>query len=509
VVTEPLEADAALPAGAGSARRRAGALLGRVAALVERNAFVVCVLAALTGIELAFLRATVTPDSWYTLLGGRVVSRAWLPRHDTLTVLTRGRDWVDQQWLAQLGLYGLWRAGGWPLALVAVTALFAAAFALVAAAARLLGASARSTALVLLLCYLVAVTNAAFRAQTPAYLLFSLVLVLLLEDERRPSRRVLLVFPLLALWANVHGSVVLGAGLVTLRGAVLALTGLRRRERPGAWLARAAGLLVAPWLCTLASPYGLSLPAYYRRVLDNPTLSGLVTEWRPATIRDAPFFFLLLAVALGLAAARARALSPLAHLALVGTAAAGLWSLRNMVWFALVAAAVVPSALDALWPPKDAPRRRALNLALAGTAVAALLAVAGAAAAHGAAWFERDYPAAAGDAVAAAAAGDPRLLVFADARYADWLLVEHPELAGRVAYDVRYELLDGRELRAIARFDDQTGAGWWRLARGYGLLVLDPGRELGAIRWYRERKHVATLYRDPRVAVLALPEGGA
>src|SRR2546429_4476457 len=46
-------------------------------------------------------------DSWLTILGGREVVQNGLPSHDTLAIWTQGREWVDQQWLAQLLFYGL------------------------------------------------------------------------------------------------------------------------------------------------------------------------------------------------------------------------------------------------------------------------------------------------------------------------------------------------------------------------------------------------------------------
>src|SRR6185312_8153224 len=66
------------------------------------------------------------------------------------------------------------------------------------------------------------------RPQSFTYLLFVVVLELVLRDERRPSRRIYLAFPVLALWANLHGSVVLGAALVSLYGALGLVRGLPR-----------------------------------------------------------------------------------------------------------------------------------------------------------------------------------------------------------------------------------------------------------------------------------------
>ena len=115
---------------------------------------------------------------------------------------------------------------------------------------------------------------------------------------------------MLVFWANIHGSVVLGAALVALRGLVLAASSWRRRT----WLPRAATLVLAPWLCALASPYALELPGYYRRLFDNPILASSVSEWGPSSIRDQPVFFVLLLAALWLASRWSRALTPFAQI---------------------------------------------------------------------------------------------------------------------------------------------------------------------------------------------------
>ena len=47
-----------------------------------------------------------------------------------------------------------------------------------------------------------------------------------------------------------------------------------------------------------------------------------------------------------------------------------------------------------------------------------------------------------------AAARDPSLKVVSDAGYADWLVWKHPSLRGRIAFDVRFELLGTRGAQA-------------------------------------------------------------
>src|SRR5580765_1220112 len=185
----------------------------RLTIAIDRNVFTICVLAALCCLQALLVRGAVTADSWYSLVGGRLVAGQGLPRHDGLTVLTLGRSWPDQQWLGHLMLYGVWSAGGWGFVGALSVVLYAGAFGITALGARLGGASDRSVAVVAAACFCAGLPNAAVRAQLLAYPLFATVLALLLADARRPSRRVYLVSPALVLWANIHGSVVLGAAL--------------------------------------------------------------------------------------------------------------------------------------------------------------------------------------------------------------------------------------------------------------------------------------------------------
>ena len=76
-----------------------------------------------------------------------------------------------------------------------------------------------------------------------------------------------------------------------------------------------------------------------------------------------------------------------------------------------------------------------------------------------------------------------------------------PELRGRIAYDIRFELLTNRELRSLALFK-AVRPGWLGATRGYPIVVLDPtedGRRIAALR----RQGLVVLYRDEGMVVLA------
>src|SRR5215467_3637846 len=131
------------------------------------------------------------------------------------------------------------------------------------------------------------------RPQSFAYPLFVGVLWLLLDDLELRSRRVFLVLPLLVLWANLHGSVIVGSALVSAYALIEIVQSLWARPRtvPG----RSLLLLVTPWLCVLASPYATSLPHYYRTIFSSG-FGTYVTEWAPTTLnfQNAPVYLLAL-----------------------------------------------------------------------------------------------------------------------------------------------------------------------------------------------------------------------
>jgi hypothetical protein len=236
-------------------------------------------------------------------------------------------------------------------------------------------------------------------------------------------------------------------------------------------------------------------------VLFNSSFGRFVTEWNPSTLQDQPIFYCFALAAIWLVARRGSATPAFAQVVVAASALAGMAAVRNIVWFGLAALAILPRALDELWQPEPAPRRRALNAGVALAAAAVLATSLAVALARSDAWYTHAYPQVAATRVADAAAADPALRVFANERYADWLLFEHPELAGRIAYDARFELLSGRQLRAIADFRSQRGLAWRRAAKGYGLLVLDPVRERDAIRALRS-PGVWTIVARPQVVVL-------
>jgi hypothetical protein len=474
-----------------------------VAAFLQRESLVIGTCALYAVIVLLALPQVLVQDSWLTLVDGREIVRHGLPAHDHFAVWTSGDSWIDQQWLAQLVFYGLFALGGLKLVLLSHVGLLTAAFGSALASARLRGASEKSVCLAGFVAMLAAPWELQFRAQTLGTLLFVWVLALLLADSRRPSRRVLLVLPLLAFWANVHGTVLLGAALAAVR----AVTILVRRTEPH-WRLRAGLLLVGAPLCTFASPYGLSLVGYYHRIVANPLMSEFVVEWKASTpSRNTAVFYLLAFLTVWLVARATSRLTAFERLALFVTMLGGLWAIRSITWFVLTDLMVLPLALDAALPSR--PRRARFRTYRIWTAIGAaglVLIGAGAAAAASTSYYLKTWPTKALPAIREATA-KPSTRVFADDRYADWLVWELPELRGRIAYDVRFELFDSRQFNALHDYRAQHGDDWRRAAKGFQVLTFEPLAERAVWRTVRRDPGTRVLYADKRMGVLTRRSG--
>jgi hypothetical protein len=467
--------------------------VGRFTASLEENGLLVIALGAFAIVLLVTVRTGLGGDGWLALVSGRWIVQHGLPSHDTLTTMAHGRRWTDQQWLGQLALYGLWRLGGIKLAMFAHALLATSGLVGAALIAKSHRATARSVTWVAIPAMVAYYPVAAvMRTQSFAFPLFVATLWLLLDNARQPSRRVFLTLPLLVLWANIHGSVLLGCGLVALAGIVE--MGTQRRLT-----ARGLALLITPWLCLFASPYAVHLPAYYQKVLLGSDFKNLVTEWAPTTLKlvTAPVFLLVLG-GLWLIGRTGRRLPLYDQLAFVAMSVIAFQAIRNIAWIALVALAVLPPLVDLLrGTPAEEPRHlnRILSLTILGTIVVAIAAVA----TKPTTWFTHAFPAPASKAAVAAAG--PKGRVFITSPYADWVLWTEPKLAGRVAFDTRFELLSRSQLEQLGQVEGAAG-NWKNTLRPYRVFVLGRKPDATLESALRRDLNARVVFSSPQVVVL-------
>jgi hypothetical protein len=313
-------------------------------------------------------------------------------------------------------------------------------------------------------------------AQSFAYLLFAVTLWLILADDGAPRlrARTWLVIPVLVVWANTHGSVLLGSALVVLYAGYRAARALARGGSGD--LPACLGLAAAAAAAVLCTPYGTGVISYYARFAGNPVLAHEAAQWAPPSPLNPlswAFFALVVAAITAVWVAWRRRARPdplLAGLALILLALA-LAAVRNQPWFAfgasLLAADTLARANAGGVSALSRAFRRGTAGTLAGLAVLSLVVLA-MTPVHK---FESLVPVRA-IGVAAAAGRSPGARVLGD----DWsgtaLLWLHPAMIGRVGYDARFEQYPARQLGAFFSFLEARGPGWQRVLRGYRVVVV-------------------------------------
>ncbi|HTZ07843.1 MAG TPA: hypothetical protein VMB72_02155, partial [Acidimicrobiales bacterium] len=235
----------------------------------------------------AALRTGVFDDTfWHRAAGEWMLRHHRVITHDVFSYTVHGRSWISPEWgydvaLAQslrtFGAGALWffSAGLATLAVLAVVVR-----------CRLVGAGWLWTGLLAIEAGAAITLFLDDRPQMVSYLFLALLL-LTLTLARRSTRWLWAVPVLFVLWANLHGSFLLGLGVLALE-VVSSLVGPARgrlwseplRRRP------AVASLGSAALATLVNPFG---PAVYRSALGvtfNPAVRQLVSEWQSPDFHD-------------------------------------------------------------------------------------------------------------------------------------------------------------------------------------------------------------------------------
>jgi hypothetical protein len=265
-------------------------------------------------------------------------------------------------------------------------------------------------------------------------------------------------------------------------------------------------LCIGPVACLFASPYALDLPAYYADILANPGFREFVTEWKPTSpsAQTSPFYLLAFGTVWVLGR-RGDLLTRFEKLLVIVTLLMAVQTIRNVIWFALVALILIPTPLGAALKPNTAATRHStLSRALVLISVAAVLAALAGVAAKPSSWFTTSYPAGALTAVDRATARDPGVQVFANEQYGDWLLLSRPELRGRLVFDIRFELLSKVQLKTLVNARRRV-EGWRRTLAPFGLFVLKKGPETRLAAALLHEPGARVLYRGAGTIVIARP----
>jgi hypothetical protein len=333
-------------------------------------------------------------DMWWHLATARETLARGLVRTDLFSWTVAGHPVGTDQWLGQLALYAGYALGEWR-GVLAVRAIAVAVLTALLVAAAIARRPQRPLVAVVAALPALLLTRFVW-AERPEVFGFVCFAALVLLLQLRGTASLVLIAPLLIVWANLHGSFALGAALALLVGA----WGLRAEPdlRTG-HLAAMAGAITS----FVATPAGIgTLFAPGLHLLDPPRH---IQEWTvpdPLTLAGAVW-----AVTLGAVIATA-ALAPPTRardvLLLVPVAALSLMAARQMPLLAVVAAPYLADRAPDAWD--ELRRRIGVDLSLpalpraampprridAMAAALALAVVIGAAAAGPEAADESGYP---------------------------------------------------------------------------------------------------------------------
>jgi hypothetical protein len=431
--------------------------------------------------------------------GAVVLATGSVPKVDDYSVLARGRPFVAHEWLAGVIFRVVERLGGargFDLLILLKCALAIATLLLLVAAARWLGADDRVAAACAAFVIFLAAARVMERPHLISYLLTAALLLWLARRRTAGPAplRMATLLPLLlmqALWANLHGSFLLGPVIVLIAAAAAAAEGL---VEPGTGratgfteagrLALVAGLLLA---ACFVNPYGVAL-LRFPFALTGSAFMGQIYEWLPPytepfrstfMAREYLAWCLVGAVAHGSALARLRRgrLPPGGLFPALLFGALFVLSLRmnrNVTDFALATFPGVAAAISGFATFRRAPARGRAALAAAIAALALVVALRGYPLAPGTVrhvgfGIGAGIPVAAADYVEAHALRGNVLNTYSAGAYLIYRF--HPEV--RVAMDSRNdvygEALWSEYTRALASAED-LGRFLARLDAGFAFL---------------------------------------
>ena len=309
---------------------------------------------------------------WHIATGNWILQHLAVLHRDPFSFTAAGARWVDHEWLGQVLMALAYDAGGWSgLALLTALALAAALGLLCLYLRRWL--APLPSAILVLLAYFTVLPELLCRPHVlalPMLVVWTAGLVNARADGCAPSWRLV---PLMALWANLHGSFAVGLVLAVPLGIeAICAAPARARQAAVAW----GGFVIASILAACLTPNLLQGLVHPLRIMRMPVTLAAILEWRSPDFQQMQPLEIWLLVGLVVALSRGVRLPPVRMLLLLALLHAGLQHVRNQLLLGLVGPLVIAQPLagyfrsDGIWLD-TVLRRSALALRIGAAATAA------------------------------------------------------------------------------------------------------------------------------------------
>lgn len=296
------------------------------------------------------VRETLDPDMWWHLRTGEFILQQGIPRQDVFSFTVPDYAWTTHEWLAQVFMWLVYRAGGLPGLILVFALLIALTYWLVY---RVCAGRPYLAAFVVLLAAFASAIVWGARPQI-FNLLFTAVFLYVIERvlHGEINRRWLWVLPpLTTLWANLHSGYLLGVVMLATYAVGLGIEQLtinkKQKTIPHSPFTVHYSLFIiitfASLLAAALNPNGVELWIYPFLTLTSPAMQVFIQEWHSPDFHNRifyPFGFMVALGVLSLILSRKRP-SWRDLLLFGGTAAAGFISARNIPLFAIIAAPIL------------------------------------------------------------------------------------------------------------------------------------------------------------------------
>ncbi|HEY1425198.1 MAG TPA: hypothetical protein VGF50_00875 [Caulobacteraceae bacterium] len=418
--------------------------------------------------------------------GQWILAHHAVPAVDPFSYTMAGHAWVAHEWLAEALMASAWAALGWNGLRLLIGAFAGAAFALLAAEQR---RSLRPLSLIasLSMSFIILAKHLLARPHVIALPLLALWTIAILSARRERRAPRLWCAPAMTLWANLHGSFVVGLGLAAAFAVEALLEAPRWRTLLG-W----GGFLAAATGCALINPHGAAYLLYPFKVTSMRELTA-IGEWRPIDLLHWSTFSFALLLGLSVCLLRGVRIPPVRLAMLLGLVFLSLQHAREEIVLAVLGPLLLAEPLGrALEPgePARALRRFGVGTGAAVAAAFVLVSLVRLATPD----HRGDSATAPESAVAATPASLRARPVFNEYSFGGWLMLDgvRPFIDGRAdmygdAHLRLYTQVAAAQPKAVADTFQRFGIVWTILPPTsplVGMLDRTPGwRRLYADKW--------------------------